>query len=122
MPGFDGRGPMGAGPMTGGGRGFCKPARNSAALGGGFRGVGRDGGIGIGFGFRRVWGFGFGRGGGYGRGFVPAAFYPARGNQYYAPSPQDEVSSLRKEAEFLKQDLDAINNRISELETKSAQS
>ncbi|MBU2504350.1 MAG: DUF5320 domain-containing protein, partial [Candidatus Omnitrophica bacterium] len=23
MPGFDGTGPMAAGPMTGGGRGFC---------------------------------------------------------------------------------------------------
>jgi hypothetical protein len=23
MPGFDGRGPMGQGPVTGGGRGFC---------------------------------------------------------------------------------------------------
>ena len=26
MPGFDGTGPMGAGSMTGGGRGFCNPA------------------------------------------------------------------------------------------------
>ena len=26
MPGFDGRGPVGAGPMTGGARGFCDPA------------------------------------------------------------------------------------------------
>jgi hypothetical protein len=25
MPGFDGTGPMGMGPMTGGGRGFCNP-------------------------------------------------------------------------------------------------
>lgn len=25
MPGFDGTGPMGLGPMTGGGRGFCNP-------------------------------------------------------------------------------------------------
>jgi hypothetical protein len=25
MPGFDGTGPMGMGPMTGGGRGFCSP-------------------------------------------------------------------------------------------------
>ncbi len=26
MPGFDGTGPMGAGPMTGGGRGYCNPS------------------------------------------------------------------------------------------------
>ena len=25
MPGFDGTGPRGMGPMTGGGRGFCNP-------------------------------------------------------------------------------------------------
>ena len=25
MPGFDGTGPRGMGPMTGGGRGFCSP-------------------------------------------------------------------------------------------------
>jgi hypothetical protein len=25
MPGFDGTGPMGMGPMTGGGKGFCSP-------------------------------------------------------------------------------------------------
>jgi hypothetical protein len=25
MPGFDGTGPQGGGPMTGGGRGFCAP-------------------------------------------------------------------------------------------------
>ena len=27
MPGFDGTGPNGTGPMTGGGRGFCSPWR-----------------------------------------------------------------------------------------------
>ena len=26
MPGFDGTGPMGMGPLTGGGRGYCRPA------------------------------------------------------------------------------------------------
>lgn len=26
MPGFDGTGPRGMGPMTGGGRGFCSPS------------------------------------------------------------------------------------------------
>lgn len=31
MPGFDGTGPRGMGPMTGGGRGFCNP--NFAGMG-----------------------------------------------------------------------------------------
>jgi hypothetical protein len=38
MPGFDGTGPMGQGPMTGGGRGFCAmPYRGYAPYGYGFR-------------------------------------------------------------------------------------
>ena len=32
MPGFDGTGPMGMGPMTGGGRGFCSPWRAGASM------------------------------------------------------------------------------------------
>ena len=32
MPGFDGTGPMGMGPMTGGGRGFCSPSGIGAGL------------------------------------------------------------------------------------------
>ena len=33
MPGFDGTGPRGMGPMTGWGRGFCRPRGIGAALG-----------------------------------------------------------------------------------------
>ncbi|MBN1863258.1 MAG: DUF5320 domain-containing protein [Dehalococcoidales bacterium] len=33
MPGFDGTGPRGQGPMTGGGRGFCSPWGMRAAPG-----------------------------------------------------------------------------------------
>lgn len=40
MPGFDGTGPMGEGPGTGGGFGICGAARNPG-LGGGFAGYGR---------------------------------------------------------------------------------
>ena len=35
MPGFDGTGPMGLGPMTGGGRGFCNPAFGASGFAGG---------------------------------------------------------------------------------------
>ena len=38
MPGFDGTGPMGQGPMTGGGRGFCAmPYRGYGPYGYGMR-------------------------------------------------------------------------------------
>jgi hypothetical protein len=38
MPGFDGTGPMGQGPMIGGGRGFCAmPYRSNRTYGYGFQ-------------------------------------------------------------------------------------
>lgn len=33
MPGFDGTGPKGQGPRTGGGRGFCSPERGASPSG-----------------------------------------------------------------------------------------
>ena len=68
MPGFDGTGPRGMGPMTGGGRGFCNPygpfygtmPRYGSAWGGrggGFgRGMGRGRGIGRGMGYPYAYG------------------------------------------------------------------
>ena len=128
MPGFDGTGPMGAGPMTGGGRGFCNPAYAGVGpvYGRGFgygRGYGR--GAGRGRGFRRGFGPGFGMGRGYGRGFGGRAFYPMGGAGYapaygsYPMNPQDEAVMLRDEAEAMKQELQAIQKRIEELEAKS---
>ncbi|MFO7948365.1 MAG: hypothetical protein R6V19_16305 [Armatimonadota bacterium] len=40
MPGFDGTGPGGMGPMTGGGRGFCNPAGTAYGGYGGYGGFG----------------------------------------------------------------------------------
>jgi len=71
MPGFDGTGPAGGGPMTGWGRGSCDPSR--AAYGpavpsrSGNWGVGRF--FGWARGFARGYGRGFGRGRGFGGGF-----------------------------------------------------
>lgn len=56
MPGRDGTGPMGAGPMTGRGLGICKGA-NAVKYGAGL-GLG----IGLGLACRRGFGRGFGRG------------------------------------------------------------
>lgn len=60
MPGFDGTGPMGQGPMTGGGFGNCNPRGEAMAPPRG-QGAGRGAGAGQ--------GMGAGRGGGRGRGF-----------------------------------------------------
>ncbi|MBW1669399.1 MAG: DUF5320 domain-containing protein [Deltaproteobacteria bacterium] len=122
MPGFDGTGPMGAGPMTGGGRGFCNPYW--AGYGRGF-GWGR--GFGRGFGYGRSFRGGFGRGFAWRR-FAPpwAGWYgPAYGPAYgspYAMSPEDEVVMLKDEASAIKDELDAINKRIQELESESSES
>ena len=116
MPGFDGTGPMGAGPMTGGGRGRCNPAYAGYGMG-----IGRGSGYGRGRGFRRGFGAGCGRGFG-GRAFSHAwgaAYAPA--NAPSAMNPRDEAGMLRDEAEYMKQELDAIQKRLEELEAKPQQ-
>jgi hypothetical protein len=113
MPRFDGTGPWGEGPMTGGGFGNCSP---------------------IGAGYRQSYGVGFGRGRGSrrgfgrGRGYGPGAYPPARGEcavrafrGAYAVAPGDEIEMLRNEANGLKADLDAITRRIGELESQSSE-
>jgi hypothetical protein len=132
MPGFDRRGPMGAGPMTGGARGFCNPAY--AGYGPAYgRGFGYGRGYGRGRGFQRGFGPGLGWGHGYGRGFGGQAFYPAWGTAYgpaygplygnpYGMSSEDELQMLRNQADAIKSDLEDINKRIEELESKSSQS
>lgn len=113
MPGFDGTGPMGQGPMTGGGRGYCAVPVNTAGTG--FIGGGR--------------GF-FGRGGGRGRrnryyatGLVgwqraPMGMYAFDEVYPYAPevTPGQEAEILRNEADILKKQLEDIQSRIEVLE------
>ena len=91
--------------MTGGARGYCNPSgtwqRPWNARGA--RGFGR------GFGFRH--GFGYGQGFRAGAvGVPPAPYYPA-----YPMDAKDELRSLNAEAQFLKQQLSAIQTRIDEL-------
>ncbi|MCK4600700.1 DUF5320 domain-containing protein [Candidatus Bipolaricaulota bacterium] len=108
MPGFDGTGPRGMGPMTGGRRGFCSP-----------------------------WGLGtmYGRGGGmpypmatpyrmpypYPYGGMPYSGAPAYapGAAPYAPqmSEEQELQFLKEEAQRVKDQLAQISGRIKELET-----
>ena len=111
MPGFDGTGPAGSGPMTGGGRGYC----SSASL----------------YDFRRPrlrqgTGFGYGRGRGYRHIFretgLPrwAREEPSRWSPYSRPavSIKSEIAMLNGEAEALKEDLYAIQARIKDLESQ----
>jgi hypothetical protein len=116
MPGFDQTGPMGAGAMSGGGRGHCNPAMagNIPAYAGGY-GYGR--GLGLRRGFRGGCGPGKGRGraGGRGYGWVPPVAGPA-----YPMDAASEMDMLKADADYLKKSLEAIEKRIEELRGKPA--
>ena len=99
MPGFDGTGPRGMGPMTGGGRGFCSPWGAGAGV--------------------RAYGFPRWRGYGY---TYPSAGPFVPGAMPYAPqmSREHELGFLKQQTEALRTELKAIEARINELakETK----
>jgi len=80
----------------------------------GGRGLGMAWGRGGGRGMAMAWGRGWGRGPGGGWGFAPAPFPGA----YAAPEPtsEEELSALRSQADWLKQQTDAIDARIRELQ------
>jgi len=109
MPGFDGTGPVGMGPMTGGGRGFCvAPVAGMRPRPFGRRFFGRGGGRG-----RRNMYYATGLPGwaraGYG--------YPAFGMGYMPDlSEKDEAEMLKEEAGALKEELGVIQERLTALE------
>ena len=118
MPGFDGTGPMGMGPRTGGGWGYCSPGTGAAyGYGAGFaRGVGR-GGIPWGGGRGRAWGGGRGRGWYAGYAPVPGAA------PFVAPQdPRAEVEFLRSQSTAMEQEIQRMRARIEELERGGEQS
>ena len=119
MPGFDRTGPMGAGPMTGGTKGRCNPARaetNPTYA----RGYGYGRGLGLRRGFRGGFGTGAGLRRDYGRGYG-WEWYPPVAGPVYPANAADEMDMLKAEADYLKESFDAINARIDALENKSAE-
>jgi len=95
MPGLDGTGPRGMGPMTGGGRGFCSPWGISNAP----RGYGA---------YPRTR-YGYPRYGGVG---VSSPFYVG------SMTPAQELDFLRDQAQIAKGQLEQIEARMRELEVK----
>jgi len=98
MPGFDGTGPRGMGPMTGGGRGFC-----------GSRGFGAA--------YRPYGAF-------PGRGYDYPSYSTGWGNRYAAPfTPQmnrdQELGFLKEQAQAMKSQLEQIESRIQQLGSDS---
>jgi len=108
MPGFDRNGPMGAGPMTGGARGYCNPA--NAGIPRPFQGRGF-----YGRGFRRGFGM-FSMERGAGRKFNIDPLYYAYGKPI---TKEDELEWLSEQSASLKSELDKINSRINELKKES---
>ena len=98
MPGFDGTGPRGMGPMTGGGRGFCSPWGIGAAS----RSYGVPPRLGYGYPY-------------YGAGQVAPGAMP------FAPqmSREQELDFLKKQAQAMRGQLEQIESRIQQLGSKA---
>jgi hypothetical protein len=97
MPGGDRTGPQGMGPRTGRGLGDCAPTDQPR----------------LGFGY----GFGFGRGRGW-RNWARATGLPRWmrfGGWEATPSPADESALLKAQADQLQAQLDAVQQRLAEL-------
>jgi len=134
MPGGDGTGPGGMGPMTGRAAGFCA----GYSMPGYANPVGGRGmGMGMGFGRGRGGGFGRGRGFGWGRAGYGLPAYGSAVNPYayggavnpyayggvpFAPTvaPQQELDGLKGQAEYLEDALDGIKKRIEELDSQKS--
>jgi len=129
MPGGDGTGPMGMGPMTGRAAGYCAgfpmPGFMNALPGRGFWGRGRGfGGRGRGW---RHWYYatglpGWARAGGVpGYGVPPLeAFAPYAAAAYAPVMPREgELEALRSQAEYFRGALDEVQKRIDELAAKA---
>ena len=110
MPGGDGTGPRGMGPMTGRAAGYCAgysvPGYANPVFG-----------RGRGFGYGRGWG----RSRGWGRWAYPyaAGYYGVPYEDPYNPqmTPQQEADVLKSQAKAMQEEIKAINQRISELES-----
>ena len=91
MPGFDGTGPNGMGPMTGGGRGFCSP-----------RGVG-------------VRNYALPQWAPY-----PYPYYGSYGFSPFVPrmSREQELEFLKGQADALKNELNQLETEIGKLSTE----
>jgi hypothetical protein len=108
MPGFDATGPWGQGRGTGWGRGPCGAGLR--------RGGGRGMGMGLGAWGRPRWGWSSrGYGGFRGRGVGP--FGP--GGAYGYESRQQEAQALKEEEGYLRREIEALHQRIAELEQQA---
>jgi len=133
MPFGDRTGPSGLGPRTGRGAGYCSgssvPGYMNPLPGGGWFRFGRGrarGWFGGGRGWRhRYWATGLPGWAREAYGYPPLGIYPyvppPSGAYPYAPTTKEEMDILKDQAEFLRKDLEEIQNRISTLEKAQEQ-
>ncbi len=124
MPWGDGTGPLGQGPMTGRAAGYCAGYSVPGYMnpvGGRFWGRGRGWfGRGGGRGWRH-WYYATGLPGwARGRGWVPP-YLPWRG-PYTHVGRDEEINLLKEEAKSLQEELNAVNQRLKDLESSSGAS
>ena len=119
MPRGDGTGPAGMGPMTGRAAGYCAgyavPGFMNSVRGRGMgMAWGRGGGGGMGMARGRGRGGGMGMAWRQGGGFAAAPFQAP----YAMAEPTDEqqLATLRDQADWLKQQMDDVTARIQKLE------
>ncbi len=117
MPRGDGTGPAGMGPMTGRAAGYCvgyvAPGFANPIPGAGRR-LGAGSGAGRGRRYRNMY---------YATGLPGWARYDpyaTAGVVPYAPdyTAEDEIASLKEQSQVLKEQLDSVNARISEINEK----
>ncbi|MBN2558111.1 MAG: DUF5320 domain-containing protein [Clostridia bacterium] len=106
MPGRNGTGPLGQGPMTGRGMGYCTGVRAPY--------------YGMGFGYGRGFGRGFGMGYGRGAGMGPGRGFGFGGYAYPGPAAYGtQKEFLNAEMEILKERMDYISSQLENLEEES---
>lgn len=111
MAGRDGTRPLGTGPRTGWGMGWCTGYARVPRR----RFFGRAGWVGGGRGWRH-WYYATACPGGRAQGFAGQTVPPPWwGAPCAPPSSEQEIEMLKEEAEWLKEQLEAINRRIDEL-------
>ncbi|MBN1908636.1 MAG: DUF5320 domain-containing protein [Pirellulales bacterium] len=119
MPGGDRTGPMGQGPMTGRGAGYCAGYPVPGTMNGPGRGFGRGFGRGGGFGGGRGWRHRF-----YATGLTgwqrAAAAVPPVAPAQPVETREEEIALLRQQAEMLGSSLEQIKQRLDELQSPAS--
>jgi hypothetical protein len=113
MPFGDRTGPLGQGPRTGRGAGYCSgfaaPGYLNPTGGFGFFGRGRGGGRGW-----RNWFYATGL-----TGWQRAGLWPWGGSWFPGPTQEQQAAVLKNQAEQLESALESIRKRLEQLESKT---